>query len=85
MPRFFFHIRNGNGLTRDEEGRELADAGAARAEALRGIRSILGEEAREGRLDLRGAIDVIDAGGTILFTVRFDEALDLKTGDPPRP
>lgn len=83
MPHYFFHIRNGNGLTPDDEGRELVDANTARQEALRAIRSIISEEARDGRLDLRGVIDVAVDGGEPLFSVPFDEAFDLRRGDPP--
>ncbi|MFN3388130.1 MAG: DUF6894 family protein [Allosphingosinicella sp.] len=83
MPRFFFHIRNGNGFTRDEEGCELADVDAARDVAGRGIRSLLAEEVHEGSIDLRGAINVTDEAGEPLFSMRFDEALRIDTGDPP--
>jgi len=34
MPRFYFHVCNGNGFTEDEEGQELADVEAARARAV---------------------------------------------------
>lgn len=81
MPRFFFHIRNSNGLTPDEEGRQLPDAAAAREEALRGIRSIVADEALDGRLDLRGALDVADESGEALFSIAFAEAFELRTGD----
>lgn len=85
MPRFFFHIRNGNGLTLDEEGRQLPDARAAREEALRDIRSIIADEALHGRLDLRGALEVAEGASEALFSVPFAEAFELRTGDfgPP--
>ena len=89
MPRFFFHIRNSNGLTPDEEGRQLPDAAAAREEALRGIRSIVADEALHGRLDLSGTLDVADEAGEALFSVPFADAFELRTGDlhlpPQRP
>ena len=80
MPHFYFHIRNGNGFTPDEEGRELEDEGTARFEAERGIRSVIAEEAREGRIDLRGSIEVTDAAGTSLFAVTFEEAFEVVRG-----
>lgn len=85
MPHYFFHIRNGNGVTADEEGRDFVDADAAREEAVRGIRSILSEEALYGRLDLRGAIDVSVDGGEAAFSVPFREAFEILTGEPPEP
>jgi hypothetical protein len=85
MPHFFFDIHNGNGLTEDEEGRDLADDGAARAEALQGIRSILAEDVRQGRLDLHGRIEVLDDARRPLFVISFGEALRIEQpGDLPR-
>jgi CRP-like cAMP-binding protein len=83
MPRFFFNIRNGNGFTEDEEGREFADAATAREEAVRGIRSIVGEEAKEGRIDLRGRIEVADETGRRVCDVGFGDALEVSRGEPP--
>ncbi len=34
MARYYFHIRDGNNLIRDEEGTELPSLEAARAEAI---------------------------------------------------
>ena len=78
MPLYRFNIHNGNGLTEDEEGRDLPDAGAARAEALNGIRSILAEDVLQGRLDLRGRIEVLGEGRESLFTVSFADALRIE-------
>jgi CRP-like cAMP-binding protein len=83
MPRFFFNIRNGNGFTEDEEGRELEDASDAREIAVRGIRSIVGEEAKEGKIDLRGRIEVADEAGKPVCAIGFGEALELSRGEPP--
>ena len=83
MPRFFFNIHNGNGLTEDEEGREFADAGAAREEAVKGVRSIIAEEAKEGRVDLRGRIEVTDEAGGAVLAVPFRDALAFDTGTLP--
>jgi multimeric flavodoxin WrbA len=81
VPRFFLNIRNGSGFTPDEEGRELADLGAARDEAVKGIRSILAEEAKEGRVDLAGAIEVTDGGGAPIAEVPFGEAVAVHQGE----
>ncbi len=81
MPLYRFDIHNGNGLTPDEEGRDLPDAAAARAEALAGIRSILAEDVLQGRLDLRGRIEVRDERDGLLFSVTFAEALRIEEPD----
>ena len=78
MRRYFFHIHNGNGFTRDEEGRELRSLAAARLEALTGIRSLIGEELRQGTIDLRGRLEICDAQGSLLLSVHFTEAIAFK-------
>jgi hypothetical protein len=83
VPLFYFNIYNGNGLTEDEEGRDLPDDGAARAEALQGIRSILAEEVRQGRLDLHGRIEVLDGARRPLFVISFIEALRIEQPGEP--
>lgn len=83
MPLYYFHVRNGLGFTRDEEGQELADHAAAMDVAIRSIRSLIGAEATEGRIDLRGRIEVEDADGARVFDLAFPDAIVLLTGDPP--
>ncbi len=78
MPRYLFNIHNGNGLTEDEEGHELVDDEAARREALKGIRSIIAEDVREGIVDLDGRIEVLDEAGNLHLTVRFTDAVRIK-------
>lgn len=78
MPFYRFNIHNGNGLTQDEEGRELPHVAAARAEALTGIRSILAEDVLKGRLDLRGRIEILDGGDAVLLAIGFAEALVIE-------
>lgn len=74
MPRYRFHIRTGAGLIEDEEGLELAGPEAARNEALRGARSLVADDVLQGRLDLGGRVEVVDADGGPLFSVSFAEA-----------
>ena len=75
MPHYRFNLCNGNGLTVDEEGRELADEAAVREEAVKGIRSILCEDLLAGTLDLRGRIEVLDEAGKLYLTVPFADAV----------
>lgn len=82
MPRFFFHIRNGNGFTQDEEGLELDDLATVRKVALEGARSLLSDETSHGKLDLEGSIEVVDEAGSQVMNVRFDEALEMKPSTP---
>jgi hypothetical protein len=75
MPRFFFHVREGAELSRDREGQELADAKAARREAVNSGREMLGERLLHG-----GAIDgrqivIADETGTVLDVIGADDVL----------
>ena len=82
MPHYYFHVANSMGFVRDEEGRELESIEAAREEGLNDIRSILSEEVRGGRLDLRGHISIADENGDVLKTLPFGEAVELKLNVP---
>jgi hypothetical protein len=77
MPRFYFHLTN-QVSARDEEGRELADLDEAVAAATFDIRSILGEDVSRGRIDLRGRIDIADETQTILRSIGFADAVQLR-------
>jgi len=81
MPHFYLHVHNSSGAAEDDEGAELPDLDAARARAVEGIRSILSEEVLDGRLDLRGRVDIADAEGRVLASVAYAEAVDLQLED----
>jgi hypothetical protein len=83
MSRFFFHLINATGYLRDEEGEDFPNTDAARDNALAAIRSILSEECKEGRIDLRGRIEVSRASGEIVHAVPFSDAIEVLTGPPP--
>jgi hypothetical protein len=76
MPRFFFHIRDRDGLTEDPEGTELPDLDAARTDALAAARDILAERiAKDGRTgDPR--FEIRDEAGRLLATVPFRDAME---------
>jgi hypothetical protein len=81
MPLYYFHIHNGLGFTRDEEGQELADAAEAMDVALRSARSLIAAEAAEGRIDLRGRLEVTDSQDEPLFDLPFADSIVILTGD----
>jgi hypothetical protein len=80
MMRFHLNISNGNGFTPDEEGLQLHDLDAARRQAIEGVRSVISDEAKQGRLDLSGVIEITDDDGTVLMVVPFTDALELTLG-----
>ena len=78
MPRYHFNIRNGSGFTIDEEGLDLFSETDARAQAVRGARSLMSAEVLEGMLDLDGQIEVTDALNGAVLTVRFRDAVRVQ-------
>jgi hypothetical protein len=65
MPKFFFHVRNGDELIEDFEGMDLPNVVAARAEAIQAARDILAEKVRFGG-DLKGDLfEIWDENGLI--------------------
>jgi hypothetical protein len=67
MPRFFFNIRDGQEVDEDDEGVELPDVEAARAEALATV-----EELRDELRDARDIeLEITDEAGRRLLTVPF--------------
>lgn len=65
--RYYFHIRDGEELMKDEEGVELGNKEAARAEADRAARDLLIDKIRQHQpLDHR-RFEVWDETGVPLF------------------
>ena len=84
MPRYFLHLHNRIGIVADEEGMELPDLAAARRQAVLSIRSVLGEEIRQGRVDLRGRVEIADESGQVQATIHYREAVELLLEQQPR-
>jgi hypothetical protein len=79
VPRFHLNIFNGDGDAPDEEGQDFADLDAARAEAIRGIRSLLADELGRGAIALNGRIEIADVDGHVVQIVNFADALEIRT------
>ena len=67
MPRFFFNIRDGHEVDEDDEGVELPDVEAARAEALATVEELRDELGDAGNIEL----EIVDESGRRLLTVPF--------------
>jgi hypothetical protein len=80
--RYYFNIYNSDGRADDPEGVDLPNVEAARKQAINGVRSFLGNDVtNNGRIDLRGRIEVTEATGKIVLVVTFDEALKIVAAD----
>ena len=70
MPRYFFNIRDGYDVDEDEEGVELPNVEAARAEALATVEELRDELRDAGDIEL----EITDETGRCLLTVPFFRA-----------
>ncbi len=77
MPNFHLHLHNAHVDASDEQGHELSDLNAARRTALHGIRDFLSHEVAQGRLDLRGQVDIADENGFVLLSIPFADAVAI--------
>jgi hypothetical protein len=80
MPRYHLHIHNHHGEVLDEEGGEYADLAVAHVRAVEGIRSFLSAELLEGKLDLRGHLDIADDKGAVLQRIDFHDVVTISGG-----
>jgi hypothetical protein len=78
MPRYYFHLSNLAGFTEDEEGSELDDEEAARERAVASARELLAAETLNGAIDLTAYIEVEDEARSLLFTLSFTDALEVR-------
>ena len=70
MPRYFFHVIDGNEYP-DTEGTVLANPDAARAEAIRTAGSILRDEGDQFWNGTEWQMNVTDAAGQSVLKLRF--------------
>jgi hypothetical protein len=78
MPLYFLNVYNRTGCSRDEEGMDLPDLDAARAQAVDGIRSIMQDEVGHGEIDFEGRVEILEEGGALVATVTFHDAVALR-------
>jgi len=74
MPRFYFRFCDGDELP-DDVGIELPDVQSARTEAILGIRSLVADFARQGRVPVSERVQIEDETGAALLTISFGEAV----------
>lgn len=78
MARYYFHLRDELGA-HDEEGLDLPDLDAARAQAEKFAVEMSGASVVERRaLNLDHCIEVADASGGIVATVRFGDVVRIE-------
>ena len=78
MPIYYFDIHNDD-VTEDFEGTELADDRAAHAYGVAAARELASETVRSGHLTGAHRVEIRNEGGENVGTVRFDEAVDIRS------
>ena len=78
MPRYYFHVREGSTLNRDEEGQDLPNAEAARQEAISAGREILGEKLLHGGSLNNRTIEIADETGHVVDEINSRDVLFRK-------
>jgi hypothetical protein len=83
MPRFFFHLRNARKSLLDCDGMMLADAAAARREAVSAVRDFF--QPATGRVPPdweHWSFDVRDERGRCVCSASFADAAELEAASP---
>ena len=75
MTRFFFNYRLGEDYVRDEEGTDLADIHAARAEAVKDARHLMSRSILDGHDVSKRVFEICDETGRVLLELPFVEAI----------
>jgi hypothetical protein len=70
MTRYFFHIRNGEELVKDDEGTDLPDVSAARREAALSAQALILEAAPSSEPLDHVAIEIWDDTGAVIEVVQ---------------
>jgi hypothetical protein len=80
MPVYYFHLRDGHDTLLDPDGRDLESPDAVARAALAEARALISDEVRLGRIRLDQRIDVEDAGGRVVHSQPFDQAVEIVGG-----
>jgi hypothetical protein len=79
VGRYYFHLRDERGRLEDREGIELAGEDRVLAAAVKGARSLIGQDVADGHLDLSGCIEVMDVEGRLVLALHFSAAVKLES------
>jgi hypothetical protein len=76
MPRFYFHICDAEGVSRDEEGSDLPDIDAARREAKASARDLITEYMKNRKPVNGQTLQIADADGNVLEIMDVRDVLN---------
>ena len=75
MPRYFFHVDDGQDVTHDDEGIDLPDLDAVREEATESAREIMSQSVLAGGPPNGKKFVVTDEAGIVVLEVAFKDAI----------
>ena len=81
MPVYYFHLRDGDDILLDPDGRALEGPEAVAQCALAEARALISDEARLGRIRLDQRIEVEDSEGRVVHRLPFEQAVEISGGD----
>jgi hypothetical protein len=76
MPKFYFHIRDGDKWIEDSEGLDLPNAEAAKQEALKAAREMLAARLMAGEVLDGQTLEIWD-GHNLIAAIPFKEVVEL--------
>lgn len=80
MPKYYFHVRDGAEISRDEEGQILQNLEEARREAFNSAREMMSERLLHGGSPARKQIEIADETGHVVDVISVREAV-VKDGE----
>ena len=75
MPHFYLHLRQGETLLKDPDGREFSSLDEARAEAVLSARELMSARVLAGKKANHSRFEIADAGGNVVLLVWFEETI----------
>ena len=78
MPRYFFHMIEGDDFVEDPEGMELPDIASVHEEAIQAAREILASKVRTGQIIDGQQFLIVDEDGRQITTIPFKAALHFE-------
>ena len=83
MARYYFHVKNGAELIKDQEGSEHATADEARLQALKSARELWADAIKAGKSLGADAIVIADEHGQLTFIPQWPTLCrnDLSSND----
>jgi hypothetical protein len=78
MPKYYFHIRDGQDLAPDPEGAEFESLEAARMEAIHSARELVAQRILRGDVVDGQAFELTSEDGEVADIVRFKDVMRLE-------